>query len=225
MSNMKSYRVITKMIIGWVLALLSSGCVGLIIPPYGFVASDARRITEPGRDIVMPENAPSISQGYNPQVTETEGIIIILGHNGIDIIHNKGTPVMAAAAGCVIRSSYGLFYGHQIIIDHGPDPSGRIFRSKYLHLEKRLVREGDVLIRGQCIGTMGRTGLLAGFTHLHYEILRSSLQDMQVFASANPHRFWADGMGVVTCFDKNRHWPDRPFVATYPVPCRGVDWQ
>jgi hypothetical protein len=41
----------------------------------------------------------------------------------------------------------------------------------------------------------------------------------------NPHRFWADGIGVVTCFDENKKWYDLPFNTSYPVPCNGVDWE
>jgi murein DD-endopeptidase MepM/ murein hydrolase activator NlpD len=206
-------------------AIILSGCVGLIIPPYGFVASDSQKVRKEDRDCIIPKNAPSISQGYNPQFAETEKEKSILGHHGIDIIEKKGTPVIACADGVVIRSSYGPFYGNQIIIDHGKIPGGLFIRSKYLHFSKRLVNEGNTIVRGQQIGTMGRTGLLGGFSHLHYEIQVSDQLDPSHFHSTNPHRFWADGVGIVTCFDKHRHWQDRPFRTTYPVPCLGVDWR
>lgn len=209
-------------------AIILSGCIGLIMPPYGHVSSDAQKVRKEDRDLIIPKNAPSISQGYNPQSTETENekSISIHVHHGIDIIEKKGTPVIACADGVVIRSSYSLMHGNHIIIDHGKVPGGLFIRSKYLHFSKRLVNEGDTIVRGQQIGTMGRTGLLAGFiTHLHYEIQVSDQLDPPHLHSTNPHRFWADGVGIVTCFDKHRHWQDRPFRTTYPVPCLGVDWR
>jgi murein DD-endopeptidase MepM/ murein hydrolase activator NlpD len=211
----------------WAAVLILSGCVGLIIKPYGHVASDHEKVKKDGHPVGvnMPENAPSISQGYNPQFSETENIKSPTGHHGIDIIAKTGTPVMASAAGVVFRSYADLFYGNRITIDHGQDASGQFIQSRYLHLKKKMVKEGDTVVRGQQIATLGRTGLLAGFPHLHYEIRISDPLDPTQFHSVNPHKFWAEGVGMVTCFEKNRHWPARPFQTTYPVPCLGVAWQ
>ena len=211
----------------WAAVLILSGCVGLIVKPYGHVAQDHEKVRKGGKPVavIMPETAPSISQGYNPQLSETENIKSETGHHGIDIISKTGTPVLASAPGMVLRTCKDLFYGKRITLYHGRDPSGRYFRSRYLHLEEILVKEGDTIVRGQQIGTLGRTGLLAGFPHLHYEIRVSDSMEPAAFHSVNPHTFWSKGVGRVTCFDKDLPWPDRPFQTTYPVPCLGIVWR
>jgi murein DD-endopeptidase MepM/ murein hydrolase activator NlpD len=93
--------------------------------------------------------------------------------------------------------------------------------SRYVHLDKRLVKKGDTVIRGQQIGTLGSTGLLAGgFPHLHFEIRSGLIPEISKSEPHNPHRFWSDGIGIVTCFDAMKPLSDRPFRTTYPVPCK-----
>ncbi len=217
---------------GWIMIALCaaamitlSGCAGLFIGQYGYVSPDSEKVREDGGTVIMPENAPSISQGYAPQDLEKIHSETSYEHEGIDIVGKTGTPVIAPAAGVVIRSYFEPFYGSHIVIDHGKDDNGLYIRSAYFHLNKRLVKKGDHIVRGQQIGTLGSTGLLASFPHLHYEIRVGSKFDQFLFGPMNPHRFWVDGVGVVTCFNKNRQWTDKPFRTTYPVPCRGVDWQ
>jgi len=97
-------------------------------------------------------------------------------------------------------------------------------KARFPHLKKRLVQEGETVIRGQQIGTLGATGVLAGgLLHLHYEIQVGAQQD--ALEPINPHWLWTDGVGMVTCFDSSTTWPDTPLTTTYPVPCRGVTWQ
>jgi murein DD-endopeptidase MepM/ murein hydrolase activator NlpD len=63
-----------------------------------------------------------------------------------------------------------------IEIDHG---NGLITR--YAHASKRLVKVGDVILRGVKIGEVGKTGRATG-THLHFEVRQNG-------ASVNPARF------------------------------------
>lgn len=201
--------------------IVLSGCVTMFIKPYGYVSADAERVRTDRRPVKMPYNAPSISQGYRPNRQNAFGKTGA-GHKGIDIIEKAGTPVIAASSGVVIGSYFEPLYGSRIEISHGVDENGLPVMSRYLHLKKRLVKKGDVVVRGQQIGVLGRSGLLAGgILHLHYEVRVGSGQNN----SMNPHRFWVDGVGVVTCFDKNRQWYDLPFKTTYPVPCKGVEWK
>ena len=206
--------------------LTISGCYGLFVKPYGYVASDAEKVRPDGRAVFIPQNAPSIIQGYTPKPVENPQTASAAIHNGIDIYDKTGTPVIAVAAGVVISSYWEPFYGHRVVIDHGQDQNGRFIMSKYLHLDKRLVKKGDNIARGQQIGTLGSTGWQAALIpHLHYEIRIGVELDQFQSEAMNPHRFWADGVGVVTCFDSSRQWAETPFKTTYPVPCRGVDWQ
>jgi murein DD-endopeptidase MepM/ murein hydrolase activator NlpD len=195
-----------------------SSCAEMFLKPYGQVTPDAANVRV--GSISLPEGAPTIAQGYNPRPSDDSGATPGAGHEGIDIYAKTGTPVIAPASGIVIDSSFEPFYGNHIVIDHGRDEKGRIIRSKLLHLDTRLVEKGEVVIRGERIGTLGSTGLLASYPHLHFEIRFRNNSDRNITTPLNPHSFWFDGVGVVTCFDKSKEWPDIPFRTTYPVVCR-----
>lgn len=87
------------------------------------------------------------------------------GRKGIKIAGSKGQPVSAAEAGEVVYSGSGLVgYGQLIIVKHNND-----YLSAYGHNDKRLVKEGDRVARGDVIGHMGIAG---GQPVLHFEIRR-----------------------------------------------------
>jgi murein DD-endopeptidase MepM/ murein hydrolase activator NlpD len=86
-------------------------------------------------------------------------------HRGVDYAANRGTPVMAAGDGKIIKSTYDKFNGNHVFIQHGEK-----YVTKYLHFTKRKVKRGQSVKQGQIIGTVGSTGLASG-PHLHYEFL------------------------------------------------------
>ncbi len=86
-------------------------------------------------------------------------------HNGIDIAAKPGTPIYAPAMGTVTYSATRSGYGNYIMIDHG---NGYV--TTYAHMTARNVNEGDVVLQGDLIGTVGSTGRVTG-PHLHFEIL------------------------------------------------------
>lgn len=85
-------------------------------------------------------------------------------HKGLDISNNIGTKIYAAGNGVVIESKYSYSYGHYVLIQH---KNG--FKTRYAHMSKRLVKQGDEINQGDLIGLMGNTGTSYG-SHLHYEI-------------------------------------------------------
>lgn len=85
-------------------------------------------------------------------------------HKGLDISNNTGTKIYAAGNGVVLESRYSYSYGHSVLIEH---KNG--FKTRYAHLSKRLVKEGDKVSQADLIGLMGNTGTSYG-SHLHYEI-------------------------------------------------------
>lgn len=87
-------------------------------------------------------------------------------HKGMDIAAPRGTPVWAAAEGNVLWAGWEGDYGKSIILGH---PEGHATR--YAHLDRIHVRQGDPVRKGTVIGTVGDTGRATG-THLHYEVLR-----------------------------------------------------
>lgn len=97
-------------------------------------------------------------------------------HEGVDFVAESGTPVVAAAGGVVVYSDYHPEYGNMIEIDHGNG-----FVSRYAHASKRLVKVGQVVLRGQKIAEVGSTGRSTG-PHLHFEVRYNG-------APQNPARF------------------------------------
>ena len=213
------------------ICLAIAGCASLTHPPYGHVAADRLPFSSKSKKATLPDGAASISQGYKPDTRSTglaasvrsksDGI-----HEGIDILHSSGTPVLAAADGVVESSRFGPLFGNQIVVDHGQHDDGLYFKTKYFHLQHRHVNEGESVSRGQQIGTLGMTGLLSGgFAHLHFEIRVEEEPSKRLTKPVHPHKYWADGVGVVTCFDIERSYPEAPFRTTYPVPCAGTRWK
>jgi murein DD-endopeptidase MepM/ murein hydrolase activator NlpD len=97
-------------------------------------------------------------------------------HEGIDVMAEQGTTILAAAGGVVVYSEFHPQYGNMVEIDHGND-----LVSRYAHASKRMVKVGDVVLRGAKIGEVGRTGRATG-THLHFEVRQRG-------APANPAQF------------------------------------
>ncbi|MFI5360018.1 MAG: M23 family metallopeptidase [Halanaerobiales bacterium] len=85
-------------------------------------------------------------------------------HSGIDIAAPRGTPVKAAADGIVKLAASLLSTGNTIIIDHG-----WYVTSSYSHLDSINVKVGDVVKKGDIIGTVGSTGVSTG-PHLHWAV-------------------------------------------------------
>lgn len=88
-----------------------------------------------------------------------------LFHDGVDMDANKGTKVYSTMEGVidnVIYSNYG--YGNKIIIKNS-----RGFEVLYAHLSTIIVKKGQIVQKGDYIGTVGHSGLATG-NHLHYEV-------------------------------------------------------
>ena len=86
-------------------------------------------------------------------------------HEGTDYAAGRGTPVMAAGDGVVLRAGAAGGYGNLIELRHR---SGITTRYGHLRGFARGVRTGARVSQGQVIGYVGSTGLASG-PHLHYE--------------------------------------------------------
>jgi murein DD-endopeptidase MepM/ murein hydrolase activator NlpD len=87
-------------------------------------------------------------------------------HKGIDLSAIIGTPVYATADGTIAKvDTRARGYGKLIKISHGFG-----YETRYAHLSRFAVNEGNTVKRGDLIGYVGTTGLSTG-PHLHYEIL------------------------------------------------------
>src|SRR6476469_5605280 len=92
-------------------------------------------------------------------------------HRALDILAPRGTPVLAADSGRILRISVNALGGNTI---YATDPQGRIVYY-YAHLDayqKGLV-EGLVVARGDTLGYVGTTGNAPKETpHLHFQVMR-----------------------------------------------------
>jgi len=85
-------------------------------------------------------------------------------HEGLDFAASIGTPVFATADGIVTCAERRGGYGNCIDISHGYN-----YLTRFGHLSKILVEEGQKVKRGEMIGKVGSTGKSTG-PHLHYEV-------------------------------------------------------
>jgi murein DD-endopeptidase MepM/ murein hydrolase activator NlpD len=123
---------------------------------------------------IMPVNAPYNASGFGRRIDPFTGQWAM--HEGIDFLADPGTPVVAAAGGVVTFAGFHPQYGFMIDIDHG-----NYLSTRYAHLSKLLVKEGDVVTRARRVALSGNTGRSTG-PHLHFEVrFRGSAQ--------NPARF------------------------------------
>jgi murein DD-endopeptidase MepM/ murein hydrolase activator NlpD len=85
-------------------------------------------------------------------------------HAGIDFSAPQGTPIYATGDGKVTRASQWGSGGLTVTIDHGFG-----YETRYLHMIKFEVRQGDRVKRGDVIGYVGSTGMSSA-PHCHYEV-------------------------------------------------------
>lgn len=104
-------------------------------------------------------------------------------HRAVDILAPRGTPVLAADSGRILRLHRNSLGGITI---YAVDPAGR-FVYYYAHLQRWRtgLAEGDRIARGELLGYVGTTGNAGSTPQLHF----------QVMLRANPRRWW-DGPPV-----------------------------
>ncbi|MEI7669176.1 MAG: peptidoglycan DD-metalloendopeptidase family protein [Pseudomonadota bacterium] len=85
-------------------------------------------------------------------------------HPGLDMAGASGSRVAATNDGVVIEARRKPAYGNMVDIEH---KFGIVTR--YAHLSRISVHEGDKVKKGQVIGIQGSTGRSTG-EHLHYEV-------------------------------------------------------
>ena len=87
-------------------------------------------------------------------------------HTGMDFACPPGNPVYATGDGVVVKAAHEhKGYGNHVEVDHGFG-----YVTRYAHLSRIDVEEGQQVSRGDCIGLSGRSGRITG-PHLHYEVL------------------------------------------------------
>lgn len=86
-------------------------------------------------------------------------------HTGIDFTAPIGTPIQSTGDGKVVRiENKASGYGRSVLIDHGFG-----YKTLYAHMQNIKVRPGQIIKKGEAIGTIGNSGLSTG-PHCHYEV-------------------------------------------------------
>jgi murein DD-endopeptidase MepM/ murein hydrolase activator NlpD len=91
-------------------------------------------------------------------------------HKGLDFAGQPGDRVTSVAAGLVTYAGDRAGYGEMVEINHGNG-----LATRYGHNEKLLVKQGDMVRKGQDVALMGSTGHSTG-PHLHFEVLKNGTQ-------------------------------------------------
>lgn len=103
-------------------------------------------------------------------------------HEGLDVAVDHGTPVMATADGLVVHAGPHAGYGNLVILYHSNGVTTR-----YGHLSRVTVEQGQRVKRGDQIGHAGSTGRSTG-PHVHYEVRENDqpVDPMRFVGQARP---------------------------------------
>ncbi len=85
-------------------------------------------------------------------------------HTGTDVKMDKGDTIYAVFDGAVTRARYYHGYGNMVVISHGNN-----LETCYAHLSAFLVKDDELVQKGEPVGLAGATGR-ATTSHLHFEI-------------------------------------------------------
>ena len=85
-------------------------------------------------------------------------------HSGTDFRARVGTPIKSANDGRVALVMDRFYLGKVVYIDHG-----RGAYTYYCHMDTISVVDGQIIKKGDTIGTSGKTGRITG-PHLHYAV-------------------------------------------------------
>jgi murein DD-endopeptidase MepM/ murein hydrolase activator NlpD len=121
---------------------------------------------------VYPEGRPVqdgfISSYFGRRTDPFTGYLAV--HKGLDFAGPAGSAVSSVAAGLVTFAGERSGFGEMVEINHGNG-----LATRYCHNEKLLVKQGDMVSKGQEVALMGSTGHSTG-PHLHFEVLKNGTQ-------------------------------------------------
>jgi len=109
-----------------------------------------------------PVAGASISSDFGPRLDPFLGRMAM--HTGTDFRAPRGTAIRAPGPGTVVFAGRNGGYGKSVELRH---PGGIVTR--YAHMSRILVKEGETVSALQTIGKVGSTGRSTG-PHLHYEV-------------------------------------------------------
>ena len=127
-------------------------------PPSRQVSSPERYYSEP---FVLPVGYSRLTTEFG-QTRYVNNSPTASRHSGLDMAAPTGTPIVATNNGKVTLAMYLILTGNTLVIDHGQG----LF-SVHFHMHELHVSQGEIVTRGQQVGTVGSTGFSTG-PHLHF---------------------------------------------------------
>jgi murein DD-endopeptidase MepM/ murein hydrolase activator NlpD len=127
----------------------------------------------------------SISSRFGNRIDPFFGRLAL--HAGVDFEARTGDDVKSTGAGKVIFAGTSGGYGKMVEIEHN-----KSFTTRYGHLSKISVSNGDMVTAGDVIGKAGSTGRSTG-PHVHYEVRRNN-------RAIDPMRFITAGKEIEPLF-------------------------
>lgn len=100
------------------------------------------------------------SRGYDPQNF----------HFGLDIATSNNEIISSIADGTVVSASWTINHGYVLTIQHAAS-----ILSVYKHCASVTKKSGDIVLKGDIIGTVGDVGLSSSGPHLHLEIWKDGV--------------------------------------------------
>ena len=94
----------------------------------------------------------------------------ISSHKGHDWAVPIGTEVKASEKGTVELAYYSTSYGYNVLVRHN-----KKIETRYAHMSKLYVNQGQTVEKGQVLGLSGSTGDSTG-PHLHFEIIKNGVK-------------------------------------------------
>lgn len=136
-------------------------------------------------------------------------------HTGVDIRGELGDAVIASADGVVAAVPFSKLAGKAVIIRQRVPLDGRARWTKYIHLEHTFVERGDVVRRGDKIGTIGLFPYSGRVEHVHWMLCTnkdcSGPEPLDGTEDPLPH--------TRGCFSAKKFYNPDKFLLTYPVRC------
>lgn len=129
---------------------------------------------------IMPAEGNIIRDYSGDGLVYSETLNQYLAHKAVDIGAPVGSEVTAVESGTVISVDDDDRYGLTVTLSHGGG-----LETVYANLDEASVSEGDVVNKGDRIGTVGQGSLFesADDPHLHFEAHKNG-------EAVDPHKLW-----------------------------------
>jgi murein DD-endopeptidase MepM/ murein hydrolase activator NlpD len=101
---------------------------------------------------------------------------------GRNASRGRGSSVLSIADGVVVNSAATISlrgFGNLVVVYH---PALRVW-TRYAHLERRFVAEGQIVKAGQIVGSMGMSG--TDNVHLHFDVLKEKPSGWRMWPGEN----------------------------------------